>query len=426
MKPYKLFTFALILFSSIMTAQDIELPSPIKTGGMPLMEALERRSTARDFSSQKIDPQTLSNLLWAAWGYNRGNSSKRTAPSSHNRQETEIYAALETGTYYYNAKENLLEMVLAEDIRSLTGMQNFVEKAPVNLIFVSDISKITGKDERGTVETAYVNTGFISQNVYLFCASAGLSTVTRAMVDKSALAEKLGFGKHHVITLVQTVGWPASRKSINVPFVESLEKLPYEQLRGTLKEKGSTGAIDVINWPKYSYCPGVSFCIARSKEYLFVSYLVNEKSIRAVNDKDNGPVHQDSCVEFFLQIPGEKEYYNFETNCIGTLHAAKRQSRSEPARFSQDTLDKVIRYTSLERKPFEEKFAPEGFKYNVIIGIPWEVLSLDPDNLPDKIMANFYKCGDNLSEPHYLSWNPIRIEKPNFHRPDYFGELILK
>lgn len=408
-----------------MTAQDIELPAPNKTGGMPLMEALENRCTSRDFSSQEIDPQTLSNLLWAAWGYNRNNSSKRTAPSSHNRQETSIYVSLSIGTYLYNAKENVLEMVLAEDIRSITGSQDFVGKAPVNLIFVSDISKITGKDERGTIETAFVNTGFISQNVYLFCSSAGLSTVTRAMVDKPALAEKLGFGKHHIITLVQTVGWPASRKSIDVPFVDNLEKLPYEQLRNTLKEKGARGIVDIINWSEYPYCPGVSFSIAGSKKYLFVSYLVSEKSIRAVNGEDNGAVHEDSCVEFFLQIPGQKEYYNFESNCIGTLHAAKRSSRSDALRFGKDTMDRIIRYSSLERKTFEEQFVPEGYKYNVILGIPWDVISLDGDNLPRKIMANFYKCGDKLSTPHYLSWNPIRIEKPNFHRPDYFGELIL-
>lgn len=417
---------ALMFISSIMTAQDIELPAPNKTGGMPLMEALECRGTARDFSTQEIDPQTLSNLLWAAWGYNRNNSAKRTAPSSHNRQDISVYVSLPMGTYLYNARENVLEMVLAEDIRFLTGVQDFVGKAPVNLIFVSDISKITGKDERGTYETAYVNTGFISQNVYLFCASAGLSTVTRAMVDKQALSQKLGFGKHHVITLVQTVGWPATRKSIDVPFISSLEDMPYEQLRNTLKEKGSRGVIDIINWPSYPYCPGVSFSIARAAKYLFVSYLVSEKSIRAVNTEDNGPVHQDSCVEFFLQIPGEKEYYNFEVNCIGTLHAAKRVSRSESTRFSPDDMKRILRYTSLEHKAFEEKFVEEGFKYNVIMGIPWDILGLDPNHLPEKIMANFYKCGDNLSDPHFISWNPIRIERPDFHRPDYFGELKFR
>lgn len=188
------------------STKDILLPSPQTEGGIPLMEALMRRRSSRSFSDREIDLQTLSNLLWATFGYAAG-GKRRTAPSSHNRQETEIYVAMKSGTYIYNPTENILIQVLEEDIRPLTGLQDFVGVAPVNLIFVADTSKITGKDERGTVETAYVDTGFISQNTYLFCASFGLSTVTRAMIDKGALSAKLGLKESQLITLSQTVGY---------------------------------------------------------------------------------------------------------------------------------------------------------------------------------------------------------------------------
>lgn len=190
-----------------MTLVNIVLPAPEKEGGLPLMEVLMKRRSGRTFSEKELDLQTLSNLLWATFGYGMG-GKRRTAPSSHNRQETDIYVALASGTYIYRPAENILEMVLADDIRPLTGLQDFVAVAPLNLIFVADTSKITGKDERGTVETAYVDTGFISQNTYLYCASAGLVTVTRAMIDKPALAAKLSLRPEQVITLAQTVGYP--------------------------------------------------------------------------------------------------------------------------------------------------------------------------------------------------------------------------
>ena len=191
-----------------MTANgNIVLPAPQREGGLPLMEALMKRRSSRKFSEREIDLQTLSDLLWATFGFG-GGGKRRTAPSSHNRQETDLYVALASGTYVYDPAENVLKLVLAEDIRALTGMQDFVPVAPLNLVYVADTSKITGKDERGTVETAYVDTGFISQNAYLFCASAGLSTVTRAMIDKQALAAKLSLRPEQVITLAQTVGYP--------------------------------------------------------------------------------------------------------------------------------------------------------------------------------------------------------------------------
>ena len=184
---------------------DIALPAPNRRGGMPLMEALNLRQSSRDLSNTPLDMQTLSDLLWAAWGYNR--EHKRTAPSSHNRQEIDLYIFLESGTYIYDAAGNRLLLHDDEDLRSLTGAQEFVGTAAVEIAMVADTSKIKGKSHQGTIEAIYANTGFISQNIYLFCAQAGLGGVTRAMVPKEELAQRLRLNDSQIITLVHTVGY---------------------------------------------------------------------------------------------------------------------------------------------------------------------------------------------------------------------------
>lgn len=186
--------------------KDILLPAPKRAGGITLLEALSLRRSGRDFSSVDIDLQVISDLLWAAWGRNRNKG--RVAPSSHNSQEVSIYVALPLGTYIYDTDENKLKCVLDEDIRPLCGLQDFVAEAPMNLIFVADLSLLVGKDERSAVETAYVDTGFISQNVYLACAAYGLTNVVRVSIDKEALAAKLSLGDTQIITLSQSLGYP--------------------------------------------------------------------------------------------------------------------------------------------------------------------------------------------------------------------------
>ncbi|MGD9140064.1 MAG: SagB/ThcOx family dehydrogenase [bacterium] len=187
----------------------IELPEPNMKGGMPLMEALKARSTQREYAPEDLPPQTLSDLLWAAFGINRPDSGKRTAPSAMNWQETEIYVALESGLYLYDPHNNVLKPVLAEDIRGATGMQPFVKDAPVNLVFVADLSKMgQASDEEKKVYSA-ADVGFISQNVYLFCASEGLATVVRGWFDRERLSEVMKLGPERHIVLTQTVGYPA-------------------------------------------------------------------------------------------------------------------------------------------------------------------------------------------------------------------------
>ena len=200
----------IVLFSHTFAEEikSIQLPKPQLDGGKPLMQVLKERKSAREFSSEKLPLQVLSNLLWAASGINRPDSGRRTAPSASNWQEIDIYVSTADGLYLYDAKPHGLKPVLAEDIRALTGLEAFVKDAPLNLIYVADLSRIgRGTNEEKDFYSA-ADTGFIAQNVYLFCASEGLATVVRANIDKPSLAKAMKLGPDQRITLSQTVGYP--------------------------------------------------------------------------------------------------------------------------------------------------------------------------------------------------------------------------
>ena len=189
-------------------AKDIQLPNPQMDGGRPLMQVLKERKSLREFSTKKLPLQVLSNLLWAANGINRPQEAKRTAPSAVNWQNIDIYVSLAEGLYVYDAKSNMLRLILAEDVRAATGKQEFVKIAPLNLVYVADFSKIArGTDEDKNFYSA-AHTGFISQNVYLFCASEGLSTVVRGMIDRQELAKVMKLRPDQKAIYAQTVGYP--------------------------------------------------------------------------------------------------------------------------------------------------------------------------------------------------------------------------
>ncbi|MCE5251795.1 nitroreductase family protein [bacterium] len=209
----------LFIFSSATVAQEfrttvkqeftaIKLPAPMTDGGKPLMQALKARQTSREFRTDALPLQVISDLLWAAFGINRPESGRRTAPSAMNWQEIDIYVASFGAVYLYDAREHALIPVLGQDIRSSTGTQAFVGEAPVNLVYVADLSKMGGGSDEGKIQTAFADTGFIGQNVYLYCASEGLATVVRGSVDKDALAQLMGLRPEQRITLAQTVGYP--------------------------------------------------------------------------------------------------------------------------------------------------------------------------------------------------------------------------
>ena len=172
------------------------------------MQVLKDRHSTREFSSEELSLQTLANLLWAAFGVNRPDSGKRTAPSAMNWQEIDIYVASADGLYVYDAKGNKLDAVSGEDVRAFTGTQPFVKDAALDLVYVADLSK-TGKSsaEEKNFYTA-ADVGFIAQNVYLFCASENLAVVVRGSVDRAALAKAMKLRPDQKILLSQTVGYP--------------------------------------------------------------------------------------------------------------------------------------------------------------------------------------------------------------------------
>ena len=202
----------LFLFSPCLTqAQElspIQLLKPQTEGGRPLMQVLKDRKTSRVFSSEKLPQQVLSNLLWAAFGINRPDSGRRTAPSALNWQEIDLYVVLPEGAYLYDAKNHLLKPVSQGDFRAITGRQPFVREAPVNIIYVADFAK-TGQAANEEKELySAADTGVIVQNVYLFCASEGLATGVRAYIDKPALSRALQLRPEQKIILAQSVGYP--------------------------------------------------------------------------------------------------------------------------------------------------------------------------------------------------------------------------
>jgi nitroreductase len=201
----------IVIACTAVAAQDlspIKLPAPQTDGGKPLMQVLKARQSAREYGSEKLPPQVLSNLLWAAWGINRPDGH-RTAPSASNKQEIDVYVVMPEGAYIYDAKAHALNPVASGDLRAVTGTQPFPATAALNLVYVADMTK-TGRPVTDPQQAMNVgaDAGYISANAYLYCASEGLATVVRASVDKGALGKALKLRETQVIVLAQSVGYP--------------------------------------------------------------------------------------------------------------------------------------------------------------------------------------------------------------------------
>jgi len=181
--------------------------------------------------------------------------------------------------------------------------------------------------------------------------------------------------------------------------------------------------IDTVNWANYPYSPKVTFRIAHTSEAILLNFRINESDIKAVCDRDNGKVWEDACVEFFVSF-NEKQYYNIECNCIGKILIGKGFGKTGRVPLPDDLLKKVDRWSSLGDSPVENLSGD----WEVSLVIPKEIFYPDITKTFDRIKArgNFYKCGDCLQTPHFLSWNPIKSETPNFHLPEFFGELIFE
>ena len=215
-------------------------------------------------------------------------------------------------------------------------------------------------------------------------------------------------------------------KHISILYNEALNGADAELAGNILDDFGQRDTVEMLNWKKeYPYRPITYFTIARSNDSIFIKYAVHGSMLRAIYSNDQDPVYEDSCVEFFCKIPENEHYMNFEFNCIGTCQAAKRKSRTEDvAHFSLTELAKIKRYPSIGRRAFKEM---EGmFEWELTVQIPFSLMDIDPDNLPKKLLGNFYKCADGTDSPHFVSWSPIKTEKPDFHCPEFFGELIFE
>ena len=188
--------------------QDVSLPAPRMEGGKPLMQALKERHSTREFGDKSLPEQVLADLLWAAFGINRPDSGRRTAPSALNWQEIDVYAVTADGVYLYDAKGNTLKAVASGDLRKLTGLQEFVAKAPLNLVYVSDTTRVSKVPPDKVDFFSGMDAAFIAENVYLFCASEGLVTVVRGSMDAEAFSKALNLPSHCKPILAQSIGYP--------------------------------------------------------------------------------------------------------------------------------------------------------------------------------------------------------------------------
>ena len=184
--------------------------------------------------------------------------------------------------------------------------------------------------------------------------------------------------------------------------------------------------IDQVNWPEsFPEKPEVSVEVSNDHEALYLHYRVKGEQLRAVTTEDQGPVWEDSCVEFFCQVPGDKHYCNFECNCIGSMVGSRRLGRAEEVvPFSPDEMGTIERKCTFPREAFEEK---DGlFAWEVELRIPLRLIFREKKPaFPQTLKANFYKCADKTKKPHFVSWQPIDLPKPDFHCPQFFGEITL-
>lgn len=178
------------------------------------MDALRARRSTREYADRGLSPQVLSDLLWAAWGINRAESGLRTAPSSHEYLDIDLYLAMADGVWLYDAKAHRLMRHMTDDLRSETTTgQAFVKTAPLNIVYVSDAARMGAVSDAQRLLNGVADSAVIAQNVYLFCASAGLATVLRGSVPGARLAKRLNLAPSQAIYLAQSVGYPKTSSS---------------------------------------------------------------------------------------------------------------------------------------------------------------------------------------------------------------------
>ncbi len=209
-------------------------------------------------------------------------------------------------------------------------------------------------------------------------------------------------------------------KTLDVPFIEGLAEMDDAAFLRALEEGGARFSVDQVGWPDdWPYCPETQGAIAHCNDGLAIRFHVRGFDLRAENLSDNGRQWEDSCCEFF--VAGPAGYYNFEINCIGKILGAMGPQREERTRQEPKALERIRRVTSLPVAPVDR--SGEICTWDVAVLIPYDLFGAVPNTV--SLRANFYKCGDLTAHPHFVSWAPVNSPKPDFHRPDSFGELIL-
>jgi len=195
-----------------------------------------------------------------------------------------------------------------------------------------------------------------------------------------------------------------------------------EDVEKMLESQAENNNIGIINWSEYPYKPSITFRIAHTGNEIWLKFYVTEKCIRALETRTNGDVYKDSCVEFFISFD-QRNYYNFEFNCIGTRHLSYGPGRGNRARINPEIVEKIEAMSTLGKVPFDNKSG--DFEWELMLRIPVEVFIFDTLSSLKGMQAtgNFYKCGDMTDEPHFVTWNPVKTEKPDYHRPEFFGSL---
>lgn len=229
------------------------------------------------------------------------------------------------------------------------------------------------------------------------------------------LSEFPTFAIHHRTKKMQTLTIKQLELAGVILSDSNLEKL--------LEEQCNLVSLEQINWNQFPYKPDVKFRIAHTGNTLLLKYYVREKSIQAKVSTINGDVYKDSCVEFFISPFADGNYYNFEFNCIGVPHVGYGDGRHNRQLLSVEVLKKIKTYSTLGTEPFIEKQG--DFSWELFVQIPLSCFVNNSISQLNGIEAkgNFYKCGDDLSEPHFVTWNPVKTENPDYHCPEFFGEI---
>ena len=205
---------------------------------------------------------------------------------------------------------------------------------------------------------------------------------------------------------------------IRSQYIADIETLSDEALIEALSATESH-AIANVNWAEYPYKPSADFHLAHSDKAIAIMFKVTEDHVKAVAMENNGRVWEDSCVEFFVRMADGQRYVNIEMNCIGSILVGKRLTKKDATHLSHAEIATIRRITSLPHEPVDSH--SEGLTWWAIEVIPYEIFGYDQK--PGSLRANIYKCGDKCDQPHFLSWSPIPLPEPNFHCPEYFGEI---